>query len=53
MKYVIIIIVTVISIYPFSYAKYNWGRKNRLGAVGCILLSVLSVVFPALLLLIR
>ena len=53
MKYFVILLLLLLSINPISYAKYNWNKKNRLGAVGCILLVVLSVALPSILILAR
>ncbi len=53
MKYIGILFLLIVSIHPFSYAKYNWSKKNRLGAIGVILLAVAAVVFPSVLLILR
>jgi hypothetical protein len=53
MKYVIVIILMIISIYPFSYARYNWNKKNKLGAVGSILIGIAAIVYPTVLILTR
>lgn len=49
MKYIEIIFLLTISIYPFSYARYNWKNKNKLGAVGAIFIGIIAIVFPAIL----
>lgn len=53
MKYIIILFLLIMSIHPLSYAKYNWGKKNKLGAIGAILLAIAAVVFPSVLLILR
>lgn len=51
--FIIIPFLLVMAVYPFSYAKYNWDNKNKLGAVGMILLTLASIVLPTILLIIR
>jgi hypothetical protein len=41
------------SIHPLSYAKYNWNKKNKLGAIGVILLALAAVVVPSVMLWLR
>lgn len=53
MKYIVIPILLIVSIYPFSYARYNWNKKNKLGAVGSVLLAILVIVYPAVILFTR
>lgn len=53
MKYIEIFVLLVVSIYPFSYARYNWSNKNKLGAVGVALLGAVGIVYPAMLILTR
>jgi hypothetical protein len=53
MKYVAILFLLIVSVYPLSYAKYNWSRNNKLGAIGSILLAVAAVIFPSVLLILR
>jgi len=53
MKYLEIFFLLIISIKPFSYAKYNWNKKNKWGAIGLILLGILVVVYPSFLILAR
>jgi len=53
MIYIAVLFLIILSIYPLSYAKYNWDRKNRLGAAGTILLAISAVVVPSILLLFR
>ena len=53
MRYTVILFLIVLSIYPLSYAKYNWNKENKLGAIGVILLVIAAVVFPSMILLLR
>ena len=53
MKYVPILFLLAISIYPISYAKYNWDRKNKFGAIGSFLIALASVILPSVLILTR
>lgn len=53
MKYIVILCLLIISVYPFSYAKYNWDRKNKLGAVGSILIAVFMIIYPSIIILKR
>ncbi|MCX7746511.1 MAG: hypothetical protein N2645_06435 [Clostridia bacterium] len=53
MKYIAILFLLTVSVHPLSYAKYNWGKKNKLAAVGSILLAIAAVIFPSVLLLLR
>ncbi|OPZ91518.1 MAG: hypothetical protein BWY74_01948 [Firmicutes bacterium ADurb.Bin419] len=50
MKLIIILFLLIISIQPISYAKYNWSRNNKLGAVGTIFITLVGVVYPVVLL---
>lgn len=53
MKYVEIIFLIIISIYPFSYVGYNWSKKNKFGAIGVLLLSTAAIIFPSVLILFK
>ena len=53
MKWIMIIFLVVISLYPMNYAKYNWSNKNKLGAIGVALLVILSVLLPTVMLFMR
>ena len=50
MKYIVMAFILVIFIYSLSFVKYNWKKKNKMAAVGVILLSMVSVVLPVILL---
>ncbi len=53
MNFIIIPFLLIMAVYPISYAKYNWDHKNRLGAVGMILLTLASIALPAIILFTR
>lgn len=53
MKYLIIIFLIAASIYPFSYAKYVWSKKNYFGAIGVIFISLAAIIFPSIMILLR
>lgn len=53
MKILTILFLLIISIKPLSYAKYNWSRNNKLGAVGTIFIALVGVVYPIVLLYLR
>lgn len=53
MKYILLFFLLILSIYPLSYAKYNWDKKNKSGAVGCVFLAVAAVVMPSVILWVR
>lgn len=40
----IILLVLIVDIRTIGYAVWNWKQKNRLGAVGVIILSIVSTV---------
>lgn len=53
MKYLFIFLLLLTAVNPLSYAKYNWSRKNKLGAIGVILLALAAVIIPSVLLFLR
>lgn len=53
MKYFVIVFLLILSVYPFSYVKYVWQGKNYFGALGMGFITLVSILFPAYLLLIR
>lgn len=50
---VLLLILLLQSIYPFNFAKYNWYNNNKMAAVGVTLLTIISIVAPGILLIIR
>lgn len=53
MKYLVIPLLLILSIYPLSFAGYNWRKKNKFGAFGMLLLVLAQIVLPGVLLLTR
>jgi len=53
MKYVAVIFILFSVLHVFSFAKYNWNKKNRTAAAGAILLGILSIALPAIVMLTR
>lgn len=53
MKYLIILLLSALSINTFSYAGYNWKNNQKLGAIGCILLAAASILLPSIMILLR
>jgi len=48
MLYLIIIFLLVVSFYTLTFAKYTWHKGNISGAIGVIFLALVSLVFPAI-----
>ncbi|SFQ22614.1 hypothetical protein [Caldicoprobacter faecalis] len=46
MRYVIAIFILICCGYSLSYAKYCWEDKNKLAAVGMIILVATAVILP-------
>ena len=44
----IFVFLAWISIRTFSYGKWTWDKKNRLGAVMVFVIALLILVFPML-----
>lgn|GEM_PF-3050828 len=42
MKYLLLFII-IPAIYAFSFAKYTWKEKNKIGSAGVLLITVISV----------
>lgn len=53
MNYIAEIFILFSLIYVLSFAKYNLGKKNRIGATGAILLAILIAVLPIIVLFTR
>lgn len=45
MKYILVLIVIMPSIYVCSYIKNTW-TKNKLSAIGAAIMALLSIAFP-------
>lgn len=52
MRMIFILFTMFPSWYLLSFAKYTW-KDNKLAGIGSILLAIVSVVFPALVLILR
>ena len=53
MNYLVIVLLLMASVYPFTYVKYVWSKKNYIGALGMVFITLVSVLFPAYVLLVR
>ena len=53
MKYFVIVFLLLVSIYPLSYVRYVWSKKNYIGALGMVFITMLSFIFPVYLLFTR
>ncbi len=47
--FIMLLIISVVA-YTLSYAKYNWSIHNRLGAIGLVLLTVITFVMATFIL---
>lgn len=45
-RFFIFIFLIWASVRTFSYGKWTWDKKNRLGAVIVFVIALLSLVFP-------
>lgn len=48
MKYFLIIIGILPSIYLISFAKFNWKNNNKTAAIGAILLAAVAIILQIL-----
>lgn len=46
MKYLIILFLVALFIYMFSFARYNWAKKNRLAAIGSLIIGLAAILLP-------
>ncbi|MDD3704856.1 MAG: hypothetical protein PHC45_02145 [Clostridiaceae bacterium] len=46
MKYIIVVLLFAVLIYQLSFARYNWAKKNRLAAIGSIIIGLLAFMLP-------
>jgi hypothetical protein len=44
------IFILFASVYSFSFARYCWKKQNRIAAVGTVLLTLASIILPAVML---
>ncbi|NPV43552.1 MAG: hypothetical protein HPY70_06195 [Firmicutes bacterium] len=50
MSYLAMIFILAASVYSFSFARYCWKKQNRIAAVGALLLTLVSIILPAVML---
>lgn len=54
MKYIIALVMLLAGYYSFSYGVFQWKKeKNKLGAIGTIIFSVIGTVLPVVIYLMR
>jgi len=53
MELVEAVFILLAASYSFSFAKFNWDRKNKMGSVGVIILTVISIALPAIIMLMK
>lgn len=46
MNILLILILLLVFIHMLSFAKYNWEQRNKLGAVGAIILALAALILP-------
>jgi hypothetical protein len=46
-------LLILLSLYPLSYAKYNWGKKQYLQAIGMVFIVMVMLALPVYVLLTR
>jgi hypothetical protein len=44
--YVLIALLILLSLYPLSYAKYNWGKKQYLQSIGMLFIVMVMLGLP-------
>ena len=50
MNYIIITLLFAVLIHLFSFAKYNWQKKNKLAAIGAAIIGLAAFILPIYLL---
>lgn len=43
MKYLLLFII-IPAIYAFSFAKHTWKDKNKIGSIGVLLITIISII---------
>jgi hypothetical protein len=51
MMYAMLILLLPATFYAMSYAKYNWGRRNKKAAFGLVLMALAAVTLPVMIIL--
>ncbi|HHZ13003.1 MAG: hypothetical protein ACOX1R_03360 [Caldicoprobacterales bacterium] len=49
MKYFILTIAFWAFIYLLSFARYNWNKRNRMAAIGAIIIALAALAMPFIL----
>jgi uncharacterized membrane protein (UPF0182 family) len=49
-RLLLIIVILWISIYMYSFARYNWQQQNRIAVVGVVLLTLVAIILPIIVL---
>ena len=50
MKYIILLILVIIMLYTFSYARYSKKNGNKIAAAGATIIAIVAIILPAILL---
>ena len=48
--YITIFILGLLFFYLLTFARYNWVKKNKIAAVGILLIALASFVYPLVIL---
>ncbi|NLI61235.1 MAG: hypothetical protein GX375_07390 [Clostridiales bacterium] len=46
MKYIILTPVLYAFIYLLSFTKYNWDNRNKMAAIGTVIIAIAALVMP-------
>jgi len=46
MKYIILAPALYVFIYLLSFAKYSWDKRNRIAAIGTIIIALAAIAMP-------
>ncbi len=44
MKYIVVLLMLLVLFYLFSFAVYNWKNKNRMAAIGSVIIGLIAFV---------
>lgn len=50
MKYIILLVLVIIMLYTFSYARYSEKNGNEMAAAGAIIIAIVAIILPTILL---
>jgi len=48
MKYIVLVLLSMLSVYMYSFGKYNWQNNNKIAAAGIALLTLTSIIIPVM-----